>query len=74
MASHWSSQFFSWSVSALLRKSRGPWKPRIAIRRSLGPLPEGERWSNSSFWRSTVNTVSASVARSRGPKERLSRK
>ena len=29
-------------------------KPRMARRRSLGPLPEGARWSNSSFLRSTA--------------------
>ena len=44
------------------------------MRRSFGPLPEGDRWSNSSFLRNTVYTVSASVARSRGPSVRLSRK
>ena len=54
-----------------MRKSRAPtpWaKPRIASRRSLGPLPDGAKWSNSSLRRSTANTVSVSVARSRGPK------
>ena len=70
IASHWSSHCFSRSFSAALRKSRGPcaawgwlrrassschWaKPRMARRRSRGPLPEGARWSNSSFLRSTA--------------------
>src|SRR3989344_4606080 len=46
----------------------------MARRRSLGPEPEGAMWSNRSFLRSTVKTVSARVARSRGPRPRLSRK
>ena len=74
MLSHMSSHFFSVSFSALLTKSRGPAKPKMAKRLSFAPLPERAMCSNKSFLRRTWKTVSDRVARSRGPKLRLSRK